>query len=210
MVADKSTLSIAIVDALAQWGTLEVQIAGLFRSLSDIRPAILRRVPKAYTIFDAIISFDGRLAVIDALMAEEEITPLEAETWNRFSKRLRKLYKRRHGLAHFVLSETGDDVQDRGKWNHEIIPFFSLSALLDGKVNERALGVNQIKEREQHFGEAAAAISYFIEQAEARRGRPLDSPMPEPPLVARIRETASQILEERARKPQPLAEESEE
>ena len=193
----------AIFDALAAWSNVEVQLAMLFAVLSGIQDVRDNRLnPKAHTIFDAVINFDARLSIIDALMAEEALTPLEAETWARGSNKFRKLYKKRHALAHFAISSNPTNpLAPEIEWDHAIMPFFTLGSIMRGTA--KTLSASQILDRTPKFAEAANAISYFTEVASRRRGKPADSPTPEPPLVARLRASASQILEERQKRQQP-------
>jgi hypothetical protein len=65
------------------------------------------------------------------------------------------------------------------------------------------LDVHQILERRDHFEEATKVVKWFDAAAQRRRGRPPNILEQEPPLLARLRESAAQILEERARKQPP-------
>ena len=198
MTTDKPDLSEAIVDALSAWSSVEIQLTQLFSVIANMQDVRDNRLnPKAHTLFDAIISFDARRGVVDALMAEEGLNALDNETWTRFSARLQKLYKKRHALAHFVFSMTPVDLKAVPvRFDYKIIPFFTIGTA----TQKKPLSKDQIVERSQYFAEMTNGINYWIEQASQRRGRQIDNPMPEPPIVARLRETASQMLEERARK----------
>jgi hypothetical protein len=198
MVDNRPELSVAIVEALAAWSAAEIELTQLFARLADLQTIQNGRYhKKAHLIFDTIISFETRLDIVDALMAEEGLSELELETWNRCSARLRKLYKRRHSMAHFVLM----GVTTNDKAEYQISPFFTIGAAM--RQQAKSLSITQIMERRAHFHEMVLAISYFEWGALERRGLHLDNPMPEPPLVARFRALASQILEERGHKPKP-------
>src|SRR5262245_49679864 len=102
-------LLLAVGHALRTWGMFELMLAQLFGMLSDYSD-----YKKAYAIFETIISFETRVDILDALMALEGLTPLEHETWRRFSSKIRKNHKKRHELAHFsvlnyVHQETGQE-----------------------------------------------------------------------------------------------------
>lgn len=198
----KSELSVAVTDALINWTFVEIQLAQLFAIVSDIQDAgTLALNRKAHAIFDAIISFDARLAVVDALMAEEGLSPLETETWAKLSSRLGKLYKRRHSLAHFTFSAiighepNKSPPHDHDGWDWGLAPFFTMGSMMRGTSTR--LTIEQVRERDLHFHEAHRSLDYMTQKARERRGRQLSNPMPEPPLVARLRALASQSLEER-------------
>jgi len=198
-MTDKPELAVAIVEALSAWSVVEVQLTRLFATLSDLetfQDGAFNYNKKAHLIFDTIKSFEARLEIIDALMGAEGLSELELETWNRCSLRLGKLYKRRHPLAHFVYMQA---TSNAGK-DAQIAPFFTLGAAMRQDV--KSLTTAQITERKDHFEEMLHPISYFEYDALKRRGLRLDNPMPEPPLFARFRASASRSLEERARKRQ--------
>jgi hypothetical protein len=203
MADDITELSVAIVNALSAWSSVEIQLSQLFGILADMQDVRDNNLnPKALAVFDAIISFGTRRTVIDALMAHEGLTPLEAQTWRLFSARLMKLYKRRHELAHFVFSGTPIDLkQNPVQLNYAVAPFFTLSSAM--KRQFKSLTADQIKERADHFAEMTQGIGYLTEQAKMRRGQQLNNPMPEPPRVTLLREAASRKLEELARRPEP-------
>src|SRR6185312_15982290 len=166
----------------------------------DQRETSLNR--KAHAVFNTIISLETRLDVIDALMAEEGLTPLELETWNRCSLRLRKLYKRRHGLAHFSVVYS---IESRDQVGHLISPFWTFASALAGE--HQILDKPQIDERTDHFLEMVGAISHFHSEARRRRGQQQGNPTPIAPIVARFQASAAQILAELERKqPKPQAE----
>ena len=182
---DDSELFRAIGAALHNWSLVEMQLSGLFSTLSDIGDQ-----KKSHALFDAIISFETRLAMCDRLMAFESADEVEAETWSRMSARLSKFYKKRHELAHFTMVA----------WAKEpaISPFLTFEGMFSDQP--RLLNLAQVRERSAKFIELHMAIGWFNATAFMRRGKhePFPPPDPaEPPLVPRLRALAIQILEER-------------
>lgn len=190
----REDLSIAIVDALAAWGAVEVELAMLFVILAGFsRPSKTSVFSRTgHLIFDTIISFDTRMDIVDALTKDGQFSELEQETWNRCSIRLRKLYKRRHELAHFIFNAK---INDDGSLAYHISPFFTFSAAMRSDLS--TLDVPRIIERKEHFAEMVKALSYFARFALDKNGHAEGIRLPEPPIVSRFRISASQILEER-------------
>ena len=186
---DHNPILLAVGQALRQWSAVEVGLAGIFAILADIPDPM-----KAHRIIDAIVSFDARLDVVDALMSEEALTPLELETWKRAAAKLKKQYKKRHELAHFSIVNTISN----GKDNIRLSPFLTYGQFLRDEL--RYLTVPEIDARRKGFGELVAALMWFQAEAGKRRVPRPSNPMPEPPLIVRLKESATQILEERARK----------
>jgi len=141
--------------ALANWSMVELQMGLLFTILSDIPDR-----DKAVAIFDGVISFDTRLAILDRLMRfETDLSETEAEMWTRLSQRLSKFYKKRHELAHFSLSESGGKLA--------IAPFLTYEKLFNKSV--RYLSVEQVAERGEKFTELESALSWFMVRVCQRR-----------------------------------------
>ncbi len=204
---NQTELSVAIVDALKAWGTVEIELTQLFSILADFPIKSEHDFNhKAHLIFDTIHSFETRLDIVDVLMANSITAEVDQEIWNRCSLRLRKLYKRRHGLAHFIFD---GKINNDGSIDYHVSPFFTIGAAMREELTP--LSVPQITERKAHFEEVVQAISYFEWHALDRRGRTPGTPWPEPPIVARFRASASQILEERQKRQRsaPLKSETE-
>jgi len=142
---------------------------------------------KAGAIFDAVVAFDARLAILDAAVANDEdlVTSEEKELWACLSAKLRKLYKQRHQVAHFSL--IGDIGTAR-----EISPYFTWNKA--ARNTAKSLSITQIFELSTKFNEASAAVTWFNAVLQHRktppeRRRPL---LAEPPLIPRLRELAAQ------------------
>jgi hypothetical protein len=179
--------------ALSTWSMVEMGLAKVFSNISTICDS-----HRAYALFDSIINFDARLAVVDRLMTLEQVDEVEAEMWKRMSVRLGKFYSKRHELAHFTLG------LDRAE-NPILLPFTTIDKMLHPQ-GQKQLTVAQVKERSKKFVELQAALNWFAWQALMRQG-PLPEgvpwpQLPEPPLVVQLRGLAIQILEERKQRPQ--------
>jgi hypothetical protein len=173
MADNRQELLVAVGEALAAWSAIEVFITDLFAILTDIpnkRDQTLNR--RAHLIFDAIISLETRLDVVDVLMANEGLSPLEIETWNRAYLRTKDLYKKRHGLAHFGLVGNpteldNPDPEKSGYISYSLSPFFSIGAAVSGGM--KILTKAQIDERAVHFREMGAALYFFSLSKSASR-----------------------------------------
>lgn len=171
-----------------------MNLANLFATISDI-PSIHR----AHAVFDTIVSFETRADILDTLMAGENISPLEHETWTRYSIKIRKSYKKRHELAHFNVAET----QRHGKPVYRLAPFSTFGNTL--RNDAKYLTYEEVAGRDSSFRELAIGGIWFWIEANGRRGLPPNIPMPEPQLIVRLKASAAQILEERAQQRMPPA-----
>lgn len=184
----------AIAGALAAWSKVEMKLALLFGIISTIPDRA-----KANAVFDAVVSFDARLAICDRLMPLQQFSELELEMWARMSAKLRKSYKKRHEVAHFTLGF--DDIAKDGFNKPLIMPYFTWEKWLSR--NAPTLDRSQVEERLQKFTEIEAAVQWFALLAIA-----IEKPTElheleheEPPLIPHIRALAVQILEERKKPP---------
>ena len=187
---DYDTVLRAVGAALHNWSLIELQLSNLFSVISDPRDQ-----RKAHAVFAAVLSFDARLAICDRLMDLEEADELEKEMWTKLSARISKYYRKRHELAHFTLNH--------GAQSPAIQPFYTVEKWAFDKV--RYLSEEEIRERSRKFIELAQALPWFGAQAFQRRGpsqQPLEPKPEEPPLVPRLRELATQSLEERRQRAQ--------
>ena len=195
VVHDQNRLMMAVGEALAVWTKVELGISLLFTIVSQI-PVRAR----SGAIFDAIVSFEGRMDICDRLMALEVTDELETEMWKRMSARIRKFHKKRHEIAHFnILAIAGTKTIGLP----HIAPFFTYEKWLNEQVN--TLSESQVNERKAKFRDIAEGIWWFTQRA-AERAQPEEYPMQEneqpPPLVVHIRALADRILEER-KQPHP-------
>jgi hypothetical protein len=170
-----------IGSALNAWSLVETGMGLVFYSVSGISSP-----PKAGAIYDAIVAFEGRLAMIDAAIQSDDhlITSDEKEWWPCFSAKLRKLYKKRHQVAHFSV------IPDQS-WS-AISPYFTWNKAAQNAA--KWLTVPQIKELSDRFEEAGSAITWFNGVLQQRMLPPeRRTPQPaEPPLIARMRDSAVQ------------------
>lgn len=146
---------------------------------------------KAEAIFDTVVSFETRIAILDAVVAcDENLTDEEKVIWANLSTRLRKLYKKRHEVAHFGVSSPEDLVKGT-----RIAPFFTWGK--ERSKTNKYLTHDQIMVRANAFTAASRAVSWFTSTA-MRRRLPLlpdAKPLQEPDLIVRIRELLAQRRE---------------
>ncbi|ESY31589.1 hypothetical protein X749_07320 [Mesorhizobium sp. LNJC391B00] len=161
--------------------------------------ADMRTQQKAYAVFDAIISFDTRLAICDRLMSLEDIDEIEATMWAQLSAKLSKSYRKRHELAHFSakFDDTGDTCIG-------ITPFFNWTKF--ATRTDKVLTVLDIRERSKKFIDLHMAVGWFKDRAFFRHaGSPLPD-QPEPALVPLIRALAIQRIEAKKHQSPPSLE----
>ena len=191
MATNDDHILLAVGQALKQWSAVETGIAALFAILCGFKDEM-----KAHRIIDAIISFDTRLDVTDALMGQEDIAPLEMETWKKLVLKLRKQYKKRHEVAHFSIVNT----ITHGVDNLRLSPFLTYGHF--ARDDLRYITEEEIHARRKGFGDLFLALVWFQDAAYRRRGPRPGTPMQETPLIVHLKELAAQTLEERARKQQ--------
>jgi hypothetical protein len=169
-----------IGSALNAWSLVETGMGLVFYSVSGISS-----LAKAGAIYDSIVAFDGRLAMIDAAIQHDEglITADEKEWWPCLSAKLRKLYKKRHEVAHF-------SVVPDAEWA-AISPYFTWNKAANNSA--KWLTIAQIKERYDKFEEAGAAITWFNGILQQRMLPPerRTQQRAEPPLIAHMRDLAA-------------------
>jgi len=187
-------LMAAVGTALHAWSQVETGMAQLFWSVSGISG-----LGKSDAIFDAVISFETRLAILDAAIEhEEEMSEEEKRIWSRLSARLRKLYKKRHEVAHFSLASPEDIVNGA-----RIAPFFTWGK--HRRQTTKYLTERQIIQRAAIFAASTSAVNWFTNLMQ-RRKLPQGSqiqPVPEPDMIVRIRELLAQTPEGHALQLEP-------
>lgn len=170
-------LMATIGGCLAAWSGVENGMGLAFNAISGMPNFI-----KAGAIFDAMVAFDVRLAVLDAAVKyDNKLSDDEKELWACFSRRLRKLYKRRHSVAHF--SVVGD-IENATS----ISPFFTWNKHLRNEV--KSLTKKQIFDKSVAFSEASFAMSWFVNVFQRRAFPPEQRPdqLKEPALIAHLRD----------------------
>jgi len=170
----------AVGIALNGWSQVEVAMSSLFYVVSGID-----NEGKAGAIFDAVISLETRLAILDAAIENEPSVADDCELWAALSARIRKLYKKRHEVAHFLTPSSPQTATS-------ISPFFSLEKHYRG--TNKTLTDMEILQRAEKFGDVADAVTWFrdVWLPKVRLERPPSEPPEEPPLISHILESLSQ------------------
>jgi hypothetical protein len=169
--------------ALHAWNQVESGMGLLFTVANTAA-----EMPKWGAIFDAVVSFEARIAVLDATVAHGlNFSDEEREIWPLLSTRIRKLYKKRHEIAHFSIAHPDDLVSGA-----RISPYFTWNKV--SNKTERYLTKADLKVREDRFSQAALAVAWLSERVRWRRNpegayRPQ---LAEPPLVSHLRELLAQ------------------
>ena len=173
----------AVGHALSVWSAVELELSDLFTALADPMPE-----DRACGIFDAVVSLEIRLTLVDKLMELEGLPDVEACMWGKISDRITKAYKkRRHPLAHFTL--VSPDARNLG-----IAPF-----LTNDKIRSKdykILKTLDIDASKAHFSKLAEGITWFKNQVRARRRFGTGTPPfgADPPLIAEMRLLAAESL----------------
>lgn len=190
--AARNQLATAIGHALSEWTKVEMSMTYVFTSVMDTssipvtQGLILwaneepgRRM--AHTVINAIIGFDARADVITATIAESDLASELKAFWPAIAQRLKKKYKKRHEIAHFMISNIE---QEDGSWVAMVTPF----ATSVGSYSEKRLSANDVIIRKDTFRELGETLAWFRSQVECQRGRNTAPLLPEPPLVQRVRQ----------------------
>lgn len=180
-------LMAAVGSALLSWSQAENAMGLLFSVVSGIPDP-----HRAGAIFDAMKSFDVRLAVLDvAAENEPALTEDEKELWACLSRRLRSLYKKRHGIAHFSVGSADEILK-----SERISPFFTWYKHTKKKLNY--LTKAEIYARSTKFNEAGNAVTWFGDfmQRRKRPGSLPEPPLAEPVLIPRMRESIARSKQE--------------
>jgi hypothetical protein len=168
---------------LNAWNQVENTLGLLFKSVSQIADA-----KKAGSIFDAIVSFDSRLKALDAAIASSDyISEENREIWSVLSARLRRLYKKRHEVAHFTIPHDSFTTGDR------ISPYFTWNK--HQKNTAKYLTIAQLHERSNKFTAACQAVSWFTVRASGdARVHPasVEYPPEGPVLIQHIKKLCAQ------------------
>ena len=143
----------------------------------------------SHAIFGAIVSFEVRLAICDRLISLQKIPEEDKELWRRMSYKLRGLYKKRHGVAHFTIHAK----------NAEISPFLTMDKLRTGE-GLSTLNIDQVMERATKFIDMRDALKWFgpyviLTRTGRQEGRLKE--LEEPRLIPHFRELAAQSLAKR-------------
>jgi hypothetical protein len=180
--AEGLQLALGVGTALSCWSGFEVRLTHLFAVLTDMPDQA-----KACALFDTIISFEVRLALCDRLMLSDDCDERHKAIWTKFKPRIEKLYKKRHGIAHFSIVEA---TSKRGKRTVHLSPFLSQTKLVEGSAS--LLSAKDLKSRADEFDEAREAIEWFWAEARYRRGQCAEPPQTTPPLILRFEGSISQ------------------
>jgi hypothetical protein len=194
--SDAMKVYAAVGQALCTWASAESALTLIFYTLAGNKTR-----QQAAAIMDSIISFDTRIDVLDALYTLKNASEEDAEIWRKLIARCRKLYKKRHKLAHFRLIVTQTKT---GRNIPEIAPFFSYENWLNGKL--LSLSLAEIEQLNAQFDELHDALLWILERlvSKRRKGK-FAQDGEDPPPIAHLRSLARQSLLERQKQPQSIA-----
>jgi hypothetical protein len=147
-----SELHQAVGSALAQWSQIERALNLILFNLAGL---------KSYAIAEAImasmVSFRGRLEIIDNILIVDPRAPEVLSEWTNLRKRVLKRSKERNNLAHFTLVFHGSNAPGDG---YAVAPMFNphLSAIQRDTLLYNASEIAQI---EQRFLQLAGEMQEF-------------------------------------------------
>lgn len=187
---EREQLAAAVAYALDEWTQVEITLTFIFCSVFDDTTEPLPsgwtawqdlspRQRMLHAIMDAIVAFDARLDVVQAVINEGGLPDLLVATWQKLDAKLRKKYKSRHQVAHFLILDLS---AEKGKTRYKVAPF----ATATEGPNETRLGISEINAKQQHFHEMRQALLWFGRQVEICRGRVSGPEWPVPALIERI------------------------
>lgn len=167
--------AMAVGYALHEWSAVETATLRVFEALSGM-PSLRR----ARAAFLAIRSFETKLDVCHALMAEVEEDEEAKLIWDKLYARVSKYHRKRHQLAHFSIVETAQWNRNKGaSTGLTLQPFWPGGA--DG------LSVKQIHERILKFKELTRALDWFFFRHAKIAERNGEPPPQEPELIRELR-----------------------
>lgn len=178
--------------AVWKWSMVEMAMTYLFASVLDrsrkpVQSGLIlwrdetlqRRI--SHKVISAIISFDTRIDVLSAAIAESDLSKGLKALWPGFAKRLKKGYKSRHEAAHFAFDEM---VHKDGTLNLLLAPFpTSVASFEDKRLNRE-----ELDQKAGRFDELGTALAWYRHCIEIQRRREKGPRLPTPPLVMRIRQ----------------------
>jgi hypothetical protein len=173
------------------WNQVESAMGLLFTISSGISDPL-----KAGALFDAVIAFEARIAVLGATISHQSVLgDTEKKIWSCLSAKLRKLYRKRHEVAHFSLLPedmlSGEGIRPYFTWNKH------------ARQSAKYLTKPQLYERGQRFNQASQAVMWFVAEMRTRTP-PVAAPQlpnPEPQMIAHIRELLARSQQAQTEQP---------
>jgi hypothetical protein len=140
---ERGAVLLQVGECLAAWSQVEHHLLLVFLALTHgTDPGQMGAA------FEAVISFEARLAMVDALV-ERDSDRAFCEAWNALSNKLTRLHRRRHQVAHFSIVHHEPDTRPF------LHPFFSL-----GRRNVHTpLSADQLKNRAASFLRACGRLN---------------------------------------------------
>lgn len=171
-------LARAVGFTLNAWSLVEEKLAVLFQGLLEHH-----RIETAFVIMATIVSFETRLAVVDALVQREPLLEDEIALWDKLKVKIGKGYKSRHQVAHFSFMYAWKD--NELSWT-KLAPFYSFGGAILG--NESLIGVAEIEQKRVRFKELEDALDWMGRYLNMRRYSSEVSLQPEPALIVHLRQ----------------------
>lgn len=192
--AQRDQLSIGIANALATWSEVEamltfVLVSVMDRSRTPMSPGITpwdeeslqRRM--SHTIMNAVIGFDTRVDIVSAVIAESDLSKDLKRIWPKFTVKLKKAYKRRHKVAHFIF----DQVAKRGNAIQVFVaPLPTTVTTMEAERLNRA----KLNELSADFEQYGLALRWFMQSVDIQRRRSKGPRAQAPELIQLARQAS--------------------
>jgi hypothetical protein len=164
-----SELLEAVGSALAMWSLLERSLNGLFCNLSGLQSYAI-----AEAIMSTMVSFRGRLEIIDNIFLVEPQPQKIADKWVNLRNRLLKRSKERNGLAHFSLVYHGSNAPGDG---YAVAPLFN-PHIAAARGEPLLLTASEIAQIEQRFLDLSGELGEFSDEFRQQKGMRAKMPGP--------------------------------
>lgn len=168
--AGQGALFSAVGESIQAWSIVEQNIGHLFLALHD-RAAENWSDPLRAS-FEVVISLETRLDMIHATVIADPRTVDYQPHYNALRNKLKRLYKKRHEVAHYTLAGSVPSDPAGGPVILHLLPFFTVASMMTG-TGRAPLRVPDIHERTRSFTRAAARVRNHANYIHLTRGRPV-------------------------------------
>jgi hypothetical protein len=178
--------------ALAEWGVVELMLTFLFASIVSRTTKPIHGLVRwenadpqnrlSQAMLNAVVGFDVRVALVTATIAESDLRKDLKALWPEIAKRLTKLYKKRHEVAHFMFDQLS---YPDGRVEVLLAPFPKTVTSMDAKRLNRT----ELDHKAERFNEMGGALHWFMSAVEIQRRRAKGPRAPAPALIQRARQS---------------------
>jgi hypothetical protein len=151
---ERAALSLNVGTCLMAWSQVEAYLAQLFSAaIASERPEDVDAA------FAAVISFETRLAMLNAVVERSSDSAFKS-SWNSLFNKLTKLYKKRHEVAHFQI------IYHASEETHFLHPFYTF-----GRPLRQGLSSKDLFHRAVAFSRAVIRLDNLRLYLEHKQGK---------------------------------------